>query len=67
MKYLLNGCAYVCRFRGGCGWVWSSLVIHGQEFAKMDMRMSACLAGVFGLLASLGIYGQDWSKVGRSR
>ena len=37
MKYLLNGCVYVCRFRVWCGWVWASLVIHGQKLAKMDL------------------------------
>ena len=36
MIWIVGRCGYMCSSRGGCGCLGASLVIYGQEWAKVD-------------------------------
>ena len=44
MIYLVGGCAYACRCRGGCWWVWVILSIYGWVLmGQTDEAEDGCI------------------------
>ena len=80
--WLVGGCGYECRSRGGCGLVWARMGKGEQVVSRFGWVRLIGWGWVIWLVggcgyayrsrggcgwASLGIYGQGWAKVGRSR